>query len=360
MKKTERQVANRPPRDQEDREAFVTYSRREGALHEIDDLEPVGPLYDAVEVPHVERPPPRDAFDPRLDIRADRALDDGPDPFEPEPSPRRLRYLVLVGIGVIAIAAGVGLLLASFNSSGRVETAAPGTVPAAGDPAAPAGLARTNPDIREIPLTEDGGPANADALPGEPFAAVEPAAPIDPPVPRTRPDPPPATVSIEPDQPAGAAPTAAPAVTAAPQPTATPAPQGEDDFISRIEQTLSRIDEAPAAAPAPTVIAPAAPTVSGAPGAVAGPQDEVLLGDEVLPVGDDIILDGESLAVDPGIGFEPRPGDLPRPPSATAANPPPLQPLDGLIIDDIGPAESAPPQFVPPADIPGANTAPLN
>lgn len=349
----------------------MTYSRREGerasALHDIDDLDPVGPLYEAVEVPHVERPPPRGALDPRLDIRADRDLDVGPDPFEPEPSPRRYRYLVLVGFGVIAIVAGVGLLLASFNSSSQVETAAPGTIPATADPAAPAELARTDPNIREIPLTGNGEPADADALPGDPLAAVEPAAPIDPPVPRTRPDPPPATVSIQPDAPTVAAPTAAPAVSAAPQPTATPAPQGEDDFINRIEQTLSRIDSEPAPAPAPTVIAPTAPVTSGTPGQPAPlfePQDEVLLGDEVLPSGDAIILDGETMIVDPGPGFEPRPDDLPRPPSATAATPQPLNPLEGLVIDDLGPgAEPPSPRFIPPAEIPGANdanTAPLN
>jgi hypothetical protein len=365
MKRTRPQLERSREHGTGDREPFVTYSRLEAdqldppqGVHEFDDD---GPLYDAVEVPHIERPRSRDAFDSRLDIRAERPADDF-DPLEPERRPRRIRYLVIVGLGVIAVLAGVGVLLSSVGSSSRVETTAgdpaPAVTAAPEDEGAAVDAGRT---VREIPLG-NGLATPGDDIPAADTAAIsEPTAPVEPPTPRVRPDAP-TTVSVE---------TETPATGDAPVTDALAAPAGEDDFISRIEQTLSRIDdgsEAPAAVPAPPVSdVPAADTVAPVmPEPVGEEPIEVLRDEDVLPVGEDFIFDGEAMTVDPGAQSvaEPLQSQLPVPPGADATPPASDEPMplfEDLLSDPTVPVDTTPQQFIPPADIPGATpSAPLN
>jgi hypothetical protein len=338
MARNRRQLEGHPTRDHDDHEPIVTYSRLEadrlGSPHDVDEFEPTGPLYEAVEVPRVDRPPPRDAFIPEPELRAERAAI-GPDPFEPEERPRRSRYLVMIGIGVIAIAAGVGVLLASIGSSSRVETSARAPAPETGTAdtsGAANAIAGGASGIRKIPLGGgDTGPA-VDTVPAAAATDAQPAVAVDPPAPRPRPDrPPTATVSTEPGN-AGA-----PAAGA----RAAAAPPADSDaaFINRIERTLADIDAA-RGAPAPTAAPAAAPAAVVAPAALPAdpsPNAAATISGENGPV-----MDGDGAAMDGDGTFDTAPmstqagtvtGPLPTPPGTIDAgallgtNAPDAQPI---------------------------------
>jgi len=350
MARKGRQLENRPTRDRDDREPIVTYSRLEadrlGSPYDFDEFEPAGPLYEAVEVPRVDRPPPRDAFVPEPELRAERAAI-GPDPFEAEARPRRFGLLLVVGIGVIAIAAGVGVLLTSIGSSSRIETSARTPVPAAGtaDTAgAAAAAAAGSSGIRQIPIGEGDITPVAGAVPADATTgAGEPAVAVDPPAPRPRPDrPPAATVSAQPEKPAVAT-AAAPAAKAAPA-------DGDAAFISRIEKTLADIDAA-RAQPAPAAPATEAPTTVVAPAALPAdpsPNAAATIGGENGPV-----MDGDGAAMDGDGTFDTAPtstqagtvtGPLPTPPGTIDAG--------ALLGTNTPGAQPIPPRLIPPADIP--------
>lgn len=368
MARKDRQLENRPTRDRDDREPFVTYSRLEadrlGSPHDFDEFEPAGPLYDAVEVPRVDRPPPRDAFIPEPELRAERAAI-GPDPFEPEARPRRFRYLAMIAIGVIAIAGGIGVLLVSIGSSSRVETGARAPVPAAGtaDTAGTAAAAAGGSSgIRNIPIGEGDLTPVVGAVPADAATGAEPAVAVDPPAPRPRPDrPPAATVSAAPAV-AGAAAAAAPATAAAPA-------DSDAAFINRIEKTLADIDAAreapapatvPAAAPAATV-APAATIAPAAVSADPAPADPGVISGEDGPV-----MDGDGAAMDGDGAFDTGPTDTvagTQPGTVTGPLPTPLGTIDaGALLGTTTPgAQPIPPRLIPPADIPDVPaTAPAN
>ena len=350
MARKGRQLENRPTRDRDDREPIVTYSRLEedrlGSPHDFDEFEPAGPLYEAVEVPRVDRPPPRDAFIPEPELRAERAAV-GPDPFEAEERPRSFRYLVMIGIGVIAIAAGVGVLLASIGSSSRVETGARAAAPAAGtaDTAGtPDAAAGGSSDIRTIPIGEGDTTPVVNAGPADAATGAEPAVAVDPPAPRPRPDrPPAATVSTEPGN-AGIATAEAPAAAAAPA-------DNDAAFISRIEKTLADIDAAraqpvpaaPAAAAPATVVAPAALPADPSPDAAA------TIGGENGPV-----MDGDGAAMDGDGTFDTAAPTGTQAGTVTGPLPTPLGTIDaGALLGTNAPgAQPLPPRLIPPADIP--------
>jgi len=247
----------------------VTYSRlREEELAAYDDGraeprfgdEPVA-AWDAVEVPHVEPPlhgrrrsrplveevrtPLDEAYDPG-------ALEDPagapPRAYAGKDKPRRSASMRLVTIAAGAlIAIGVGVLAYTLTSTssvpGRVPTlseagtAEPGTLPAEG-------TADAIPAARTISL-DGGGDTEAGAAPPPvpsstaSLPADEPAAtaPVAPPAPRTRPEPPPSVANaVEPDFDQALPDATAPA---APQTASAPA-GSDDDFISSIERTLER------------------------------------------------------------------------------------------------------------------------
>lgn len=368
-----------------DREAIVTYSRvgpeEPGSLHGVDGREPAGPLYEAVEVPHIDRPQPHE---PRLsasDMRSEPDYGPDLDPLAPEERTRGFRHLIFIGIGIIALAAGVGILVATIGSSGRIETAAPGAVPAASEAA---DTVTTAPTVRAIPLGDaPGGPA-IDLTPAAPASEVE-AATVTPPEPRLRPELPTDNAAVAPEaaEPAVAGSVAPAAETAA-------APVGEDDFIRRIEQTLSGIAGAPAAGTLPAD-APIAEPVTAA----TAPIDAELSPDTILPadtgplpvrvlpdgtvVFEDETFNQDAAAIDGGGHFD---FELETPPAATTAEAAPAIPavpdqpsldqslvdqplfdqplsdqpliLDGATLDiEPNPQLLLPDaQFVPPEDIP--------
>lgn len=361
MARKGRQLENRPTRDRDDREPIVTYSRLEadrlGSPHDFDEFEPAGPLYEAVEVPRVDRPPPRDAFIPEPELRAERAAID-PEPFEAEERPRRLRYLVMIGIGVIAIAAGIGVLLASIGSSSHVETGVRAPVPAAGT-ANTAGtgdaVAGGSSGIRQIPIGEgDAVTPVVGSVPAD-AADAQPAVAVDPPAPRLRPDrPPAATVSAQPGN-AGTG-DAGTAAAAAPAAAASGPADNDAAFISRIEKTLADIDAARGApGPGTAPAAAAAPPATVAPAALPAdpsPTDPSVIGGEDGPV-----MDGDGAAMDGDGAFDAGPtdavagtqagtvtGPLPTPPGTIDAGA-----LLGTTTPDVQPI---PPRLIPPADIP--------
>jgi hypothetical protein len=344
MARKRRQLENHGPSDRPESEPVVTYSRREAeraaAPQDFDDLDPAVPVYDAVEVPWVERPPPRDDFGAEPDLRADPAYAAGPLPFEPDERPRRFRHLIVVGIGVVAIAAGIAILLASFGSSTRVVTSAPTTKPAAA-PTLTGDTADAVPGVRQIPLGE------ADAASGgsPPADAASPAAPVAPPAPRPRPDrPATTTVSTEPGAPATATGGTPLATAAEPDTAAAPASDTDDEFIRRIEKTLSRIDAAQPA-PAPAAAAPLAPAIQPAPAADVVPNNEVPMD------ADGAAMDGDTVDVNAGT--------TPIAPAAPAAPQGATTSLGKLLLRDGATAtEPVPPSLIPPADIPNTLPAP--
>jgi hypothetical protein len=158
-----------------------------------------------------------------------------------------MRLVAVVAIAAIAI--GIAVIAYTLSSSNTATVSAPaldeggssaepGTVPAED-------LANVAPAVREIPLSGDGKVA---APP--PSASTAPAAP---PAPRARPEPPAsAATAVAPDF-DQATPTA-PAETAPAVPETASAPANaapDDDFISKIEQTLAKSDgsSAPALSP---------------------------------------------------------------------------------------------------------------
>ncbi|MCB1487211.1 MAG: hypothetical protein KDJ88_07115 [Bauldia sp.] len=311
-----RQLQNRPPRarPRDDEEPIITYSRleadRSASPHDFDGFEPASPLYEAVEVPRATRPPPRDAFVDEPELRAERDFDLGIDPLAPEPRPRRFRLLIAFGIGAIVLIAGVGVLLATLDPSGPVtattdQPAAPPLLEEPADAAAGDDVANTAPNIRQIPIVQDGaGGAGEAPLATAPDPTAEPmvetvVAPdvvVEPPAPRLRPTQPATeTVLTDPGLPAPPA-----TIEGAPASAAAPAAESDEDFLRRIEQTLNRVEQSsgtPAAAPAPVVIAPPAtipaepePPAAADTGPVLVPADELVISDPAA--GDDTMMDG--------------------------------------------------------------------
>ncbi|WP_421724623.1 hypothetical protein [Bauldia sp.] len=374
--------------DFDDREAVVTYSRIEddpGSLHGIGDREPAGPLYEAVEVPQMERPDAREPFFAGDGMPVEPEYGDDLDPLEPEQRNRTFRHLIVIGIGVVALAAGAGILIATIGSSGRVDTAAPGTVPAAATDGATE-AATADPGIRAIPLGEAPGGPDIDLSSARPAEPIEAAA-TPPPEPRPRPEPPAETAAVAPET------DATPTAEAMPAPAAAvaPAPQG-DDFIRSIEQTLSNIrpepapaavvpetlpapGDAPAAAPADTFTTVTAP-VEPLPQATLTPTAPQPTPVRVLPDGT-VVYENEALpaeaaavefdenaaAIDGGGHFDfelEQPAvtvEVPALPDLATGGLPaipdvPGEPatLEGLTIDlEPAPAE---PHFIPPEAIP--------
>lgn len=241
-KRGKRAVARRKPERFEDGPA-VTYSRvRDSAqpAHDFDDGAD-GQFFDAVEVPHVDRPPPLADFDefPSLresdiDPEEDLGAIGGDEPR------RRLFPLIAFGVGIVALAIGVGVLYATIDSASEpVSTVA---TPEAAEPAPAPTEASLEAPVRAIPLTADGKPL--ETAPGTIGTGGFTA---EPPEPRIRPEPK-AAAAVEP-----AAPEApAPAIDAAEVAPATAG--GDEDFIRNIESTLSRIqpqEDGMPVAPAP-------------------------------------------------------------------------------------------------------------
>jgi hypothetical protein len=306
----------------------VTYSRLpEDELPDVYDDERAGARYDdepvaeweAVEVPpapplHARRRSKPLVEEVRVPIDPDRFADERLNEERPAKRERAKRStgMRLVAVGAAAaVILGIGILVATFMSSSTAPTTAPslseggeapGTIPA--DEAS----ADSAPAVREIPLNSDGTPV---AAPPPQSASTDPAAaepvntaPVAPPVPRARPEPPPASATVAPDF-----------DQAAPLPQAATPPLssgGDDDFIANIERTLqqSRGTSEPALSPSTQPVQLAPP-----------PQ-------QLLPPGQQELLPPPP----PPPGFS-QPQAFPEPVEAF-----PQQPQQG--------------QFVPPEDIP--------
>lgn len=318
----------------------VTYSRhRDEDLPDVYDEARVEPPFEeeavaeweAVEVPpepplHARRRSRPLVEEVRVPVDPDRFPDE---PADDERPARRARAKRSTGMRLVTVAAvaaillGVGILAYAFMSSSTAPVTAPslseggappGTVPAdeAGDAAA---------TVREIPLNSDGTPV---AAPPPQSASTDPAEPevftppVAPPVPRARPEPPPATATVAPDF-DQAAPLPQPVMPTLPQAATPPPPAtGNDDFISNIERTLqqSRGTNEPTLSPSteqPIQLAPP-------PQQLAPPQPQLLAPGELLPP-------------PPEPTFGPQPQTFPAPVQTF-----PAPPQQGL--------------FVPPADIP--------
>ena len=228
----------------------VTYSRvRSETGQGPHDLADDGtPLYDAVEVPHVDRPPPLADFDEFPSLRESAiGPEEGLDAIGGEEPRRRLFTLVAVGIGVVALAIGAGVLYATIDGAG--EPSATAVAPEIAEPMPVAPEASAEAPVRSIPLTADGEPnaAAGEVMPDNPLLpSPEDNVADAPPEPRVRPEQ--ETV-------------AAPEVPGAESEAIASQETGGDDFIQNIESTLSRIqpqDAEPAIPPPPAEVAPAA------------------------------------------------------------------------------------------------------
>ncbi len=299
----------------------------------------VEPHIDAREVPWTSDPDPFVAPDLRadpFDLPRDRAAGLGVDPLAPPRRPRVLR--TLVAVGAVALVVGLGVLAVSFGMAGlgsrtapvAAGGSAPTPLPAGGDEATalPEGAV---PAVREISLTGDAAAA-AGGGPAAPATSDAMAAPVEPPVPRPRPD----HVAVGAPALDSSAPAAvAPATADAAVPTDAPAAAGggEADFIARIEPTLATL-------PAEPSFAPAAPAVS-APAPVA------------------VIEPSPTVAAEPPASAEWRPGatadGTPLDWSPTLDTVPPVDALPvmtGAAALAPAPAANVP---VPPADIPNVS-----
>ncbi|MCP4384255.1 MAG: hypothetical protein GY798_23075 [Hyphomicrobiales bacterium] len=372
-----RHTQNRRSGDFDNRETVVTYSRLAsqdpGSLHGVDGREPAGPLYEAVEVPHIDRPPPHEPYLSEADLRAERDYGPGLDPLEPEKRNRGFRYLIFVGVGVIALAAGVGVLVATVGSSSRIDTAAPDAVPASEGVDA----ASVAPDVRAIPLGEEPGGPEIDLTPAGRATPADPAQTesVTPPAPRPRPDHETDTAAVtpEPVEPIVAE-AAAPAATEPPE--AASAPAGDADFIRRIEQTLSGIGTKPAPGTVPADPTPTEPVAAAtasleppAPDAIASGdtdrlpvrvlpdgtvvfEEEAIILEEEAVVVDEETFDEEAAALDGGGHFD---FEMESPPAAAAVEAAPAIPAvpeQPLVLDGVAIDLNPEPLFVPPEDIP--------
>ncbi|MCB1496034.1 MAG: hypothetical protein KDJ86_09635 [Bauldia sp.] len=371
-----RQLQNRPPRarPRDDEEPIITYSRveagRPASPHDLDGFEPAAPLYEAVEVPRATRPPPRDAFVDEPELRAERDFDPAIDPLAPEPRPRRFRLLVAFGIAAIALIAGVGVLLATLGPSGPVATTAsrPASPPLLEEPADAAtgdDMANTAPNVRQIPIVDDGGQAGGDTLATAPAATAEPIVETvtgpevvaDPPAPRLRPTQP-ATVTVSTDPGLPAAPAT---IDGEPAPAAAPAAESDEDFLRRIEQTLNRVEQAsgtPATTAAPVVVEPPAAIPVEPATSAAIPAEPVVPANtnaniDLIPA-DELVIDdpagGDDMMMDGGGHFDFEMDEASVPDAATTTTIVPVAPPT-TVAPDAPATTTIAPLPTPPADI---------
>jgi hypothetical protein len=282
------------------REAVVTYSRvpsraRSTALAAVDRQEP---RLDAAEVPLLD---PHDDVDPAFaEVRPEPRIEPIYAEVSREAGRRRGSMSVVIAGAAFAMLAGVGVLAGTIG----VATIIPDDTTADSAPVSEPALRLTNAEVVPDPAAE---PATVRKIPlaaGEEAPAAE--AVTAPPLPRPRPEVKTASVEPQTDMPVEPAVAKAPGpqplgsnvgepaakvavLPPPPQPAAPPQPQGTDELITNIEQTLQKIDEAPAGA-APNDVAAASPAVLPPPplesSALALPPSYPPVDDGCAPSGD--------------------------------------------------------------------------
>ena len=248
----------------------VTYSRVPPAHLEPPEETPRGPLFDAVEVPHVR--PARGRRRGNVDsVVPESAVAHDNDDFAT--SRRRSPVGRVVLIGLVAFAAGLALLALTFATAMKgtpTKLAVPATAaapdaaasaarqaPPGNGPAGPAAASIAQPETHSLTAAPVAGqPAASSATP-----AATAAAPAD----QVQPAPPPP--KARPKESAKAEPAPPPAQAAPPVAQSSQPASGNDAFTANIEKLLTRpaLNGPPQS---PAVVVPPAPPVAAVPGDV--------------------------------------------------------------------------------------------